>query len=490
MEIRPMGTVFRKAWTAPLPPGAELVELRGKRLARYRIRSGKLRTAEVFTAADGRVRIRGETKSYIAKFRDAAGYWIERPTGCSDETAARAVLAQLERRAELVKAGVLTPEEDAASKHGAQTLDVSLDAWRDHLRLKGSTEHWYTQARRRVARVANDRGVKRLRDFTAATVERWLTDQVDTGMSAGTRNGYRQACVTFVNWCVRAGRLTHNPLLAVAVADQRADTRRQRRALTEEELARLLDAAQRRPLVDALTVRRGTAKGKPQAKVSPETRENLLRIGRERALIYKTLVLTGLRKGELTSITVGQVDMGGGAGGVPHLLLHARDEKNRRGSEIPLRADLAADIRSWLADRLTRAQQAARDAEEPIPAALASDEPLFEVPDALIRIFDRDLVFAGLARIEKRGGKEVVVKTDERGRTIDVHALRHTFGTHLSKAGVPLRTAQAAMRHSDPSLTANVYTDPKLLDVAGAVASLPDLPLAEFTRPTVATAGR
>ena len=79
--------------------------------------------------------------------------------------------------------------------------------------------------------------------------------------------------------------------------------------------------------------------------------------------------------------------------------------------------------------------------------------------------------------VEERGGKEVVVKTDDRGRTIDIYALRHTFGTHLSKAGVPLRTAQAAMRHSDPSLTANVYTDPKLLDVAGAVASLPDLPL-------------
>jgi hypothetical protein len=29
----------------------------------------------------------------------------------------------------------------------------------------------------------------------------------------------------------------------------------------------------------------------------------------------------------------------------------------------------------------------------------------------------------------------------------------------------------------NPSFTANVYTDPKLLDVAGAVASLPDLPL-------------
>jgi hypothetical protein len=42
---------------------------------------------------------------------------------------------------------------------------------------------------------------------------------------------------------------------------------------------------------------------------------------------------------------------------------------------------------------------------------------------------------------------------------------------------VPLRTTQAAMRHSDPKLTANVYTDPKLLDVRGALDALPSLPL-------------
>jgi hypothetical protein len=33
------------------------------------------------------------------------------------------------------------------------------------------------------------------------------------------------------------------------------------------------------------------------------------------------------------------------------------------------------------------------------------------------------------------------------------------------------------MRHTDPSLTANVYTDPKLLDVHGALDALPSLPL-------------
>ncbi len=78
-------------------------------------------------------------------------------------------------------------------------------------------------------------------------------------------------------------------------------------------------------------------------------------------------------------------------------------------------------------------------------------------------MLDRDLKAAGIA------------KRDDRGRTLDIHALRHTFGTHLSRAGVPLRTTQAAMRHSSPVLTANVYTDPRLLDVHGAVESLPAL---------------
>jgi hypothetical protein len=68
-----------------------------------------------------------------------------------------------------------------------------------------------------------------------------------------------------------------------------------------------------------------------------------------------------------------------------------------------------------------------------------------------------------------------IPKRDERNRVVDVHAFRVTFGTHLCAAGVPLRTAQAAMRHSKPELTANIYTDPKLLDVAGAIDALPAL---------------
>jgi integrase len=66
-----------------------------------------------------------------------------------------------------------------------------------------------------------------------------------------------------------------------------------------------------------------------------------------------------------------------------------------------------------------------------------------------------------------------------RGRTIDVHALRHSFGTLLSKGGVAPRTAQAAKRHSSIDLTMNTYTDPKLLDVHGALMR----PVASFSIP-------
>ncbi len=109
---------------------------------------------------------------------------------------------------------------------------------------------------------------------------------------------------------------------------------------------------------------------------------------------------------------------------------------------------------------------------------LPADTPLFDVPDKLVRILDRDLVAASIAcRAKGADGKMRIDKRDERGRTVDVHALRHTFGTLLSKGGVTPRTAQAAMRHSNVNLTMNTYTDPKLLDVAGAMEALPSLPL-------------
>lgn len=63
------------------------------------------------------------------------------------------------------------------------------------------------------------------------------------------------------------------------------------------------------------------------------------------------------------------------------------------------------------------------------------------------------------------------------GRRADFHSLRMTFSTLLTTGGIPLRTVQALMRHSDPRLTADQYTDLALLDTEGALGALPSFPL-------------
>ena len=69
-------------------------------------------------------------------------------------------------------------------------------------------------------------------------------------------------------------------------------------------MIRLLAVARRRPLLEARTVRRGQRKGERSANLRPEVQERLDALGRERALMYKTLVLTGLRRNELANLTV------------------------------------------------------------------------------------------------------------------------------------------------------------------------------------------
>jgi integrase len=378
----------------------------------------------------------------------------------------------------LVRSGVISAAEAAVGDHHSTPLARHFAAFDEYHQAKGVTKIHREDTGRYLNRLATDCAFGTLADLRREALERWLAQRTAEGMSARTRNPYRNAVVSFCNWCIETNRLAANPFDAVPKANEKADPRRQRRAMTEPELVGLLAVARERPLLEALTVRKGPRKGERYADVRPEVRERLRLLGRERALIYKTLVLTGLRKGELASLTVAQLRLDDA---VPFLSLDAADEKNREGNDIPLRDDLATDLRDWLADKLRRLQDEARRAGAPIPARLPPDTPLFDVPARLVKILDRDLVAAGIARIVQVNGKWVIDKRDDRGRTLDVHALRHTFGTLLSKGGIAPRTAQAAMRHSDIKLTMNVYTDPALLDVRGALDALPALPMPRET---------
>jgi len=504
-----MGSVFKPFVTRPLPEGAQLVTRAGKRVAVWTDASGKKRQAPA-TAGDT-PRIRERVGTYVAKYRDGDGVVRRVSTGCKSRDAARAVLADLEGRAEKVKAGIVTQAEANVAEHADTPIVEHVDAYVAALARKRGKGARRTVAPRHVTNVTHtlrlavaECSFRRLRELNRDAVERWVSrlldlpdgDVLDDGgtvvtpgrPAARTINARLATLTAWGNWLVESGRLTVNPFARLRKLEEADDVRRQRRALTADELRQLLTVARLRPIAEfgRPVVKRDTpVPGKPRAtwtraeltfdnvvdaaergraRLRPDVVERLEHDGRERALLYAVLVTTGLRKGELAALTVGDVRLDEPQ---PVVVLPGADAKNGERATLPLRADVAAELRAWIDDKAEGVcRQRVGVAGVTVPPA---DMPLFYVPSALVKILDRDLAAAGIP------------KRDDRGRTVDVHALRHTFATHLVAAGVAPRTAQAAMRHSSLELTMQLYTDPRLLDVAGALAALPALPTAGST---------
>jgi integrase len=454
-----MGRIFKKTRKKPLPGDAEIITRRGKRLAQWRDPKGKKRTAPV---SEDSASIMVEAAVYSMRFRDAAGIIKERSTKCRTRDAAESVLRETERMADMVKSGIMSADEVEARNWAGKSLAEHLSAWIDTLRGRGRTERHCRDMRFKTERLFEECRFLRLQDINRGKVERWLAKQFEDGMPPRTRNGYLGAALNFCNWAVREGRMANNPLQGIEKSNIQLDRRRVRRALSEDEFRRLCDAARERPLHDATHKNRGPK----AAQLSKGTTERLSFLGEERAMIYITLATTGLRKSELRSIRLCDAHLDGPS---PFLELRAESEKNRKGSKIPLKRDLAEQLTQHVTERLNIQQRRAQRSKRLIPVNLGAHSPLLPVPDALIKVFRRDMAHAGIP------------EKDARGRVADVHSLRMFFGSHLARAGVPLRTIQELMRHSDPKLTARIYQDVGLLDTAGAVESLPSFLTANNT---------
>lgn len=166
-----MGTVYRATFTKSLPPNVERFTRKGEQFARWTDSRGRKRTARVTTTAAGD-RLLIEAGTYTAKYRDAAGIVMKVATGCRDETAARAVLADLERRVELVRAGVVTAAEDAASNHQNTAIAEHIEAFATHQRAKGCHRDRIQADRKRIERVAESLEWRRLGDLNGEALTR------------------------------------------------------------------------------------------------------------------------------------------------------------------------------------------------------------------------------------------------------------------------------------------------------------------------------
>jgi integrase len=155
--------------------------------------------------------------------------------------------------------------------------------------------------------------------------------------------------------------------------------------------------------------------------------------GVERTL-YLTAAMTGLRMGELLGLRWEDIDWTARRVRVRQAFVRGEftTPKSARGSRgVPLAARVSAEL-----DELSKRSAYAADSD------LVFAHPLLGKPldrSKVLKRFKAGLLAAGV-------------------REVRFHDLRHTFGTRMAAAGVPMRTLQEWLGHRDFATTL-IYAD-------------------------------
>lgn len=462
-----MPNIFRRSYTLPIPPDAELVTIKDVPSARFK-KKGKTKTAPL-TEDGQRISIQSP-------------YWYGWVDGkavklFTDSVASLQRLAELVTKSERSESGVLDPFEE----HRRRPLVEHVEDWGANLRNRGKGEKHVKATTACVKRIIDACHFERSSDISASKLEQFLADLREPGparsldpakeeykkkelaaalgvnatalpslvkrhrlaakgvgkarrypretaqalleLRAGgasikTTNLYLSGMKAFCNWMVRDGRLAANPLDHLTGLDPQHDRRHDRRLLDEGELGRVIAAA------DSSNVEfRGLN-------------------GKDRAMLYRVACTTGFRSGELAVLTPRDFDLD-----QPMVTLPGAYTKNKKKAEQPLPADVADLLRGYLKGK---------PANKPIwPGSWH---------ERAAEMFRADLEDARIP---------YVIDGREGPLFADFHCLRHSYIGLLDRSGATLKEAMQLARHSDPKLTMKVYGKARRHDLAGAIDRLP-----------------
>jgi integrase len=334
--------------------------------------------------------------------------------GFTDKGLTEELATKLESAARMRTSGLVDPIQDKVALHNLSSMDDHLGVFAENLAHNSPK---YTQlALSQVRRVVLGCGFQTLASIDGEEVQRYLRKlRRDEEIGHRTYNHYLQAIDSFCNWCVRTKRLSANPMVGLERLNTAVDVRHQRRALSIDEVFRLLNSA----------------------------RSSGIRIqgfsGEERARIYLISYMTGLRRKELASLTPRSFALDASP---PTVTIEATCSKHRRKDVLPLHPELVSQVRLWVQD-------------------LMPTEKLFPR-------LDRRKTW----RMVKMDLERVGIPYENDDGIADFHAAgRHTHITELLRNGASLPEARALARHSDVNTTMR-YTHIGIGDQAKAVANL------------------
>jgi integrase len=374
-------------------------------------------------------RRKGKNEPYTVQYFDHRG---KRRTkiGFTDKGLSEELGSKLETEARLRTTGMIDPTQDRIAGERTTLAVDQLPAFKES--LSDNSPKYIKLTVNQVRRVIVGAELKTLSDIEPEPVQKFLRSlRKEERFGHRTYNQYLQAMGTFCNWCVATKRLIQNPLKGIEKLNTAVDVRHARRALTSDEMAKLVASARS----SGISIQRFT--------------------GEQRARIYLLSYLTGLRRNELASLTPRSFDL---TAKTPTLTVEAKSSKHRRKDVLPLHPELAAWLPKWL--------RGLQPGDKLFPN-LARKKTYIMVRKDLERI--------GIAYETPDG-------------IADFHAAgRHSHITELLRSGASLPEAKELARHTDIKMTMR-YTHIGLKDQARAISAMPSPKLNQNSAARVAHA--
>lgn len=258
---------------------------------------------------------------YYIQFLDHKGK--RRTTkGCSDKGVSEAKAAKIETVVERIKLGLCDVAEldELLGRPQSVAWDSQLKEFEASLKRKNNTEKHVKLTLTRIKLVLNGCKFISLTDFDSDAVETFLTQHCqEEDIGHRTYNHYLQAVDSFGYWLAHPKRrvLERNPFAGIPRRNAETDVRHLRRALLPAEIGLVIETARNSSYLvqgyDGLT----------------------------RARIYLLSYMTGLRKGEIASLTPASFKL---EAEQPIVTVAAQASKRRRKDTLPLhvQGDLGA----------------------------------------------------------------------------------------------------------------------------------------------------
>jgi integrase len=253
-------------------------------------------------------------RTYTIKYRDAAGRWVTEATDTAQKHVPQRIL--LEREAG-IRGPAPRPDAAGAGPGGGDPEELTLEALRDRylasasLRLKPRTLAMYAE---RLGFTLRGLGVRSPAELTTDLIDAYVRRRLAGGTAPRTANIEVSVLRRMLAWAVDGQLLAEDPLTRwKPVRDPRT---RRRRALTDDEVKRLLGAA-------------------------PPWRR----------ILWMTLAATGMRRGEAIELLTTDFDARKGV-----IRLRPEITKSARGRRCPLPAGLTRLLTEYVeSERRTRA---------------------------------------------------------------------------------------------------------------------------------------